>query len=95
MITRDFYASQLPLGLLLFGIVQLLDNKYFLSALCFSFASYLHPQVGIIGGSIAFSAYFVSTDKTEAIRLVKSFMFYAVIILPLYILYKNEIDPVF
>src|SRR3989344_3645434 len=91
LMTRDFYASQLPLGLLLFGITGILDGNYIVSAICFSIASYFHPQVGIIGGFIVFLAHFVGNfNRTKSKKLIKALFLFNFINLPLYQLYIEE-----
>ncbi|EKE21501.1 MAG: hypothetical protein ACD_7C00210G0001 [uncultured bacterium] len=46
LITQDFVAPQLPLGLSLLAIVFLLEKKYLLASIVFSVTSYLHPLIG-------------------------------------------------
>ena len=94
LITRDLISAHLPMGLLLLGSIILFEKKILQAALCFSIASYLHPQVGIVGGFIVYLAY-LFCNKTRATRTIISFLMFAASIIPLFFLYKNELDPVF
>ncbi|OGG00361.1 hypothetical protein A2Y99_02955 [Candidatus Gottesmanbacteria bacterium RBG_13_37_7] len=104
-ISADFYAARLPLGFLLVGITSLFEKKYYLSAISFAIASYFHLHIGIIGGAIVFLAYFLSKfiflnrdrfsepNRQQFIELGKSFLFFLILIFPLYLLFRNEINP--
>ncbi len=103
LITKDFSAPQLPMGLLLLGIVSLIEKKFLRSVFSFSLASYLHPHIGIIGGSISYLVYYCSQplflnkkiNKFNFAKYLKIFLLYIFLISPLFFLYLPELDPEF
>ncbi len=61
LVTQDFAAPQIPLGLSLLAIVLLLEKKYLFSAVLFSLASYLHPLIGFESAFLFFLIFSVLT----------------------------------
>ena len=79
LVTKDFSAPQLPLGLSLLGIVFLLENNVFWAVICLTISSYLHPLVGIVGTLIIFFSFVISaisTDKEKLLCLLKAVFSY-------------------
>jgi len=100
LITQDFSAPQLPLGLSLLAIVFLLEKKYLSSAFLFSLTSCLHPLIGFESAFIFFSIYFILTvfsKQKVSIIIKKGLMPYLLLTLPAIYLYfsnglKTQID---
>lgn len=60
LVTPDFVAPQLPLGLSLLAIALIFKKRYFASSLLFSLSSYLHPLIGFESAIIFFSTTFLT-----------------------------------
>lgn len=93
LVTADFSAPQLPLGLILLGIVYLIERKYLSSALLFAIASYLHPLIGFESAILFFTSIFltlISLKKPVIPFIKKALIPYLVTTLPVFVLYARE-----
>lgn len=93
LITQDFVAPQLPLGLSLLAIVFLMEKKYFFAAILFSLTSYLHPLIGFESAFLFLFVNLVITvlSKQSPRKIITSGIFpYLLFSLPAIILYFSE-----
>ncbi len=100
LVTQDFAAPQIPLGLSLLAIVLLLEKKYLFSAVLFSLASYLHPLIGFESAFLFFLIYSVLTISSKqqiSIFIRRGLIPYLILTIPAIYLYfstglKTQID---
>lgn len=93
LVTADFSASQLPLGLTLMGITLLLEKKYIFSSLFFIISSFLHPLIGFEIPILFFTSYFLTQvvlSNTFSSFLKKAVAPYILFSLPPFFLYIKE-----
>jgi hypothetical protein len=57
LITKDFSAPQLPLGILLLAIIFVIENKFIIASFFLILTSYLHLHIGLEGGMIVFTSF--------------------------------------
>lgn len=102
LITRDFSAPQLPLALVLTGILFLFEQKFLLSSVFICLASYLHPLVGLETGLIIYFVFLITLlimrriNQVSADILLKSFFNFSLLPLclltiPIAYLYLKEL----
>lgn len=93
LVTPDFTAPQLPLGLTLLGVVFLLEKKFFLSSLLFTVSSYLHPLIGFESAALFFITLLLvfTSIKEKVIPFLKNWVLpYAILASPILFLYAKE-----
>jgi hypothetical protein len=94
LVSNDFSAPQLPLGLSLLGIVLIIEKKYLLSAVIFAITSYLHPHFGFEGAVLFYGITIIIMIKSKGKiqnLITRTFLPYFLFTLPVIVLYTKEV----